>query len=55
MDGYLEILTAHGVGWRLVRSDDPGRVVYEDAHQIVVVPYVPARTPSPTCGCRAAW
>ncbi|MGW7050298.1 hypothetical protein [Streptomyces sp. NPDC054887] len=39
VDGYLEILAAHGVEWRLVRSADPGRVVYEDAHQIVVVPH----------------
>ncbi len=37
--GYLEILAAHGVEYRLVRSTDPGRVVYEDAHQIVVVPH----------------
>lgn len=39
VDGYLEILAAHGVECRLVRSADPGRVVYEDAHQIVVVPH----------------
>ncbi|MGX1882253.1 hypothetical protein [Streptomyces sp. NPDC055287] len=39
--GYLEILAAHGVECRLVRSTDPGRVVYEDEHQIVVVPYEP--------------
>ncbi|MBT2506563.1 hypothetical protein J7I98_11775 [Streptomyces sp. ISL-98] len=37
--GYLEILAAHGVDCRLLRSADPGRVVYEDAHQVVVVPY----------------
>ncbi|QKV93933.1 hypothetical protein HUT19_21025 [Streptomyces sp. NA02950] len=39
VDGYLEILAAHGVECRMVRSVDPGRVVYEDADQIVVVPY----------------
>ncbi|GAA3237886.1 hypothetical protein GCM10017691_37440 [Pseudonocardia petroleophila] len=36
--GYLEILRAHGVDCVEVRSDDPGRVVYEDEHQVVVVP-----------------
>ncbi|MGW7200073.1 hypothetical protein [Streptomyces chryseus] len=39
--GCLEILAAHGVVCRRVRSTDPGRVVYEDEHQIVVVPYAP--------------
>ncbi|GAA3460670.1 hypothetical protein ACFFSW_21015 [Saccharothrix longispora] len=38
IDGYLEILTAHGIGWERVESSDPGRVVYEDEHQVVVVP-----------------
>lgn len=37
--GYLEILTAHGVECRTVRSADPGRVIYEDEVQIVVVPH----------------
>ncbi|MGH4033209.1 hypothetical protein ACQB60_30215 [Actinomycetota bacterium Odt1-20B] len=37
--GYLEILAAHGVECRMVCSDDPGRVVYEDDVQVVVVPY----------------
>jgi hypothetical protein len=36
--GHLEILDRHGVVWERVDSDDPGRVVYEDAHQVVVVP-----------------
>jgi hypothetical protein len=36
--GYLEILAAHGVGCERVQSADPGRVVYEDEHQVVVVP-----------------
>ncbi|AXK35121.1 hypothetical protein DVA86_23205 [Streptomyces armeniacus] len=36
--GYLEILAAHGVECRTVRSADPGRVVYEDDVQVVVVP-----------------
>lgn len=39
VDGYLKILVDHGVGCELVRSADPGRVIYEDDHQIVVVPH----------------
>ncbi|GIG61748.1 hypothetical protein Lfu02_61200 [Longispora fulva] len=38
VDGYLEILAAHGVECVRVDSHDPGRVIYEDDHQIVVVP-----------------
>ncbi|MCZ7417612.1 MULTISPECIES: hypothetical protein [unclassified Streptomyces] len=38
IDGYLDILAAHGVPYVHLESADPGRVVYEDAHQIVVVP-----------------
>ena len=37
--GYLEILRAHGVACRTRRCADPGRIVYEDDVQIVVVPY----------------
>ncbi|MEV7867236.1 hypothetical protein AB0P17_14300 [Streptomyces sp. NPDC088124] len=37
--GYLELLTAHGVGWQEMRSTDPGRVVYEDVYQVVTVPH----------------
>ncbi|GAA3099871.1 hypothetical protein [Streptosporangium carneum] len=44
--GYLEILTAHGVGHEAVRSSDPGRIVYEDDHQIVVVPHRHGKTAS---------
>ncbi|WP_033436933.1 hypothetical protein [Saccharothrix sp. NRRL B-16314] len=39
VDGYLEILAAHGVACERVESCDPGRVVYEDEHQVVVVPH----------------
>ncbi|MGW5674682.1 hypothetical protein ACWEV4_06290 [Streptomyces sp. NPDC003860] len=46
--GYLEILSAHGVDCQAVRSEDPGRVVYEDDVQIVVVPHVLDETASPT-------
>ncbi|MFJ9430714.1 hypothetical protein ACIRQY_13780 [Streptomyces sp. NPDC101490] len=38
--GYLEILGAHGVDCHAVKSTDPGRVIYEDDVQIVVVPHV---------------
>jgi hypothetical protein len=38
VDGYLKILAAHGVACVRVESDHPGRVVYEDADQVVVVP-----------------
>ncbi|MFI8287720.1 hypothetical protein EAO71_21930 [Streptomyces sp. ms191] len=37
--GYLEILRAHGVDCRTRHCADPGRIVYEDDVQIVVVPY----------------
>jgi len=37
--GYLEILATHDVACLVVRSADPGRVIYEDDVQVVVVPY----------------
>ncbi|MEW1724444.1 hypothetical protein [Streptomyces sp. NPDC093109] len=49
VDGYLDILAAHGVECRMMRSPDPGRIVYEDDHQIVVVPHLqPRRRPATT-------
>ncbi|WP_328907918.1 hypothetical protein OG230_35705 [Streptomyces sp. NBC_00234] len=39
LPGYLEILSAHGVDCQALRSADPGRIIYEDDVQIVVVPY----------------
>ncbi|MEU8487499.1 hypothetical protein [Streptomyces sp. NPDC048641] len=45
--GYLEILAAHGVECRLVRSADPGQVIYEDEVQIVVVTRRPSAIPAP--------
>lgn len=39
---YLEILEAHGVPCTKVEAEDPGRIIYEDNVQIVVVPYEPA-------------
>lgn len=37
--GYLEILDAHGVRCdKLVAHEPPGRIIYEDEDQIVVVP-----------------
>jgi hypothetical protein len=38
VDGYLELLAAHGVECRRLESSGPGRVVYEDEYQIVVLP-----------------
>jgi len=37
VDGYLRLLAAHGVECVTLRSADPGRIIYEDADQIVVV------------------
>ncbi|MFE7595545.1 hypothetical protein [Streptomyces sp. NPDC057494] len=42
--GYLEILSAHGVDCQILRSTDPGRVIYEDEVQVVVVPYARVAT-----------
>ncbi|WP_226366947.1 hypothetical protein [Pseudonocardia sp. ICBG162] len=42
IDGYLAILRRHGVACIERRSDDPGRVIYEDQHQVVVVPHLSA-------------
>ncbi|WP_098961591.1 hypothetical protein, partial [Pseudonocardia sp. N23] len=36
--GYLALLARHSVACVERWSDDPGRVVYEDEHQVVVVP-----------------
>jgi hypothetical protein len=36
VDGYLALLDAHGIAWEVVRSDGPGRVIYEDSLQVVV-------------------
>ncbi|WP_258958321.1 hypothetical protein [Saccharopolyspora kobensis] len=35
--GHLAILDAHRVGWVGLESLDPGRIRYEDAHQVVAV------------------
>lgn len=42
VDRYLEILAAHGVACHRVEDVSPGRVVYEDEVQVVVVPIDPA-------------
>lgn len=36
--GYLAILEAHGVACERVTSELPGRIIYEDADQVLVVP-----------------
>ena len=38
--GYLDLLTRYGVDWVESRSDDPGRVIYSDDVQVIVVPHV---------------
>ncbi|MEU7282430.1 hypothetical protein AB0A69_27180 [Streptomyces sp. NPDC045431] len=37
--GYLDLLAAHGVACERVESSSPGRIVYEDDVQVVVVPW----------------
>ncbi|MGW9433216.1 hypothetical protein ACWHA1_35500 [Streptomyces decoyicus] len=39
VEGYLEILAAHDVACERVESSDPGKIIYEDAEQVVVVPW----------------
>jgi hypothetical protein len=41
IDGYLKILAAHNVPCERFTSSAPGRVLYEDQHQVVVVPDQP--------------
>ena len=36
--GYLDLLSVHGVACERIESPNPGKVVYEDEHQVVVVP-----------------
>lgn len=36
--GYLDLLDRYGVPWVRRTSDAPGRVIYSDAFQVVVVP-----------------
>ncbi|MFC1410307.1 hypothetical protein ACEZCY_13670 [Streptacidiphilus sp. N1-12] len=38
VEGYRQLLRAHGIVCVEARSLDPGRVIYEDEHQVVVVP-----------------
>lgn len=38
VDGYLDLLSRYGVGCERISSSDPGKVIYEDDVQIVVVP-----------------
>lgn len=43
VDGYLELLAAHHVPCERIESTDPGRIIYEDDEQVVVVPWEQAR------------
>ena len=38
VDGYLGLLSRYATPWRLRRSPDPGRVLYEDEFQVMVAP-----------------
>ena len=38
VQGYLYILHAHGLAYQRVQSADPGRIIYQDLHQVVAVP-----------------
>lgn len=35
--GYLDLLDRHGVGYECIRTNSPGRIIYEDAEQIIAV------------------
>lgn len=39
VSSYLDMLEAHGIVCARVEASDPGRVIYEDEVQIVVVPH----------------
>ncbi|WP_410876677.1 hypothetical protein [Nocardia sp. A7] len=39
VEGYLAILDTHGVAWERLDSTTPGAIVYDDAEQVVVVPF----------------
>ncbi|MFI8194996.1 hypothetical protein ACIF6K_00445 [Streptomyces sp. NPDC085942] len=45
--GYLALPAAHGVACERLESADPGRIVYEDEHQVVVVPHESRPRPRP--------
>lgn len=38
VDWYLELLASHGVEFRRLESSNPGKIIYEDTDQIVVIP-----------------
>lgn len=39
VEDYLEILAAHDVSCVRVESTNPGKIIYEDSEQVVVVPW----------------
>ncbi|UKY55027.1 hypothetical protein [Streptomyces inhibens] len=43
VDGYLELLAHHEVPCERIESANPGRIIYEDDDQVVVVPWEPDR------------
>ncbi|MFG2490636.1 hypothetical protein ACGFSD_06170 [Streptomyces caniferus] len=39
VDGYMELLAAHDVACERIESTNPGKIIYEDDEQVVVVPW----------------
>ncbi|MFJ3956066.1 hypothetical protein [Arthrobacter sp. NPDC090010] len=44
IDFYTDLLTRYDIEYQLIHSTDPGKVVYEDDVQIVVVPHLSSLT-----------
>ncbi|WP_346345738.1 hypothetical protein [Streptomyces sp. 11-1-2] len=39
VDGYLKILALHEVACERIESSNPGKIIYEDPDQVVVIPW----------------
>jgi hypothetical protein len=46
--GYLAILAAHNLPCERYTASDPGRIIYKDLHQVVVIPHDPETPNQPT-------
>lgn len=38
-EGYLLLLDRHGLPWTELRTTSPGRITYQDEHQVVAAPW----------------
>lgn len=47
VDFYTDLLSRYGVQWQVLHSNDPGRLLYEDDVQVVVVPHETSRAGGP--------